>query len=151
MLRGMAARDPENADRSAAVERIQSELTTIARRGTARVRREDETLSFVDQSLLSFIRANPGCRAVDIAGHFQLNRSTVSRQLGALAEFGLIAGADADSGRGHALAVTDRGRELLDRAAGSVRAALDERLTGWSADELVLFAGMLSRYNAIDG
>ncbi|ERK69271.1 transcriptional regulator, MarR family [Leifsonia aquatica ATCC 14665] len=151
MLRGMAARDPESADRSAAVERIQSELTTIARRGTARVRREDETLSFVDQSLLSFIRANPGCRAVDIAGHFQLNRSTVSRQLGALAEFGLIAGADADSGRGHALVVTDRGRELLDRAAGSVRAALDERLTGWSADELVLFAGMLSRYNAIDG
>ncbi|MFJ3391663.1 MarR family winged helix-turn-helix transcriptional regulator [Leifsonia aquatica] len=147
----MAARDPESADRSAAVERIQSELTTIARRGTARVRREDETLSFVDQSLLSFIRANPGCRAVDIAAHFQLNRSTVSRQLGALAEFGLIAGADADSGRGHALAVTDRGRELLDRAAGSVRAALDERLTGWSAEELVLFAGMLSRYNAIDG
>lgn len=147
----MAARDPESADRCAAVERIQSELTTIARRGTARVRREDETLSFVDQSLLSFIRANPGCRAVDIAGHFQLNRSTVSRQLGALAEFGLIAGADADSGRGHALVVTDRGRELLDRAAGSVRAALDERLTGWSADELVLFAGMLSRYNAIDG
>jgi len=147
----MAARDPESADRSAAVERIQSELTTIARRGTARVRREDETLSFVDQSLLSFICANPGCRAVDIAAHFQLNRSTVSRQLGALAEFGLIAGADADSGRGHALAVTDRGRELLDRAAGSVRAALDERLTGWSADELVLFAGMLSRYNAIDG
>lgn len=147
----MAARNPESADRSAAVERIQSELTTIARRGTARVRREDETLSFVDQSLLSFIRANPGCRAVDIAAHFQLNRSTVSRQLGALAEFGLIAGADADSGRGHALAVTDRGRELLDRAAGSVRAALDERLTGWSADELVLFAGMLSRYNAIDG
>ncbi|WP_162819103.1 MarR family winged helix-turn-helix transcriptional regulator [Leifsonia aquatica] len=147
----MTARDAESADRSAAVERIQSELTTIARRGTARVRREDETLSFVDQSLLSYIRANPGCRAVDIASHFQLNRSTVSRQLGALAEFGLIAGADADTGRGHALVVTERGRASLDRAAGSVRAALDERLAGWSADELALFAGMLSRYNATDG
>ncbi|MFF2052596.1 MarR family winged helix-turn-helix transcriptional regulator [Leifsonia sp. NPDC058194] len=132
------------------MERIQTELTTIARRGTARVRREDETLSFVDQSLLSFIRGNPGCRAVDIAAHFQLNRSTVSRQLGALAEFGLIAGADADSGRGHALVVTERGRESLDRAAGSVRAALDERLAGWSADELALFAGMLARYNAAE-
>lgn len=147
----MTVRDAENTDRSAAVERIQSELTTIARRGTARVRREDETLSFVDQSLLSYIRANPGCRAVDIAAHFQLNRSTVSRQLGTLAEFGLIAGADADSGRGHALAVTDRGRASLDRAAGSVRAALDERLTGWSAEELTLFAGLLSRYNATEG
>ncbi len=151
MLGPVTARDAESADRSAAVERIQSELTTIARRGTARVRREDETLSFVDQSLLSYIRANPGCRAVDIASHFQLNRSTVSRQLGALAEFGLIAGADADTGRGHALVVTERGRASLDRAAGSVRAALDERLAGWSADELALFAGMLSRYNATDG
>lgn len=151
MLGPVTARDTESADRSAAVERIQSELTTIARRGTARVRREDETLSFVDQSLLSYIRANPGCRAVDIASHFQLNRSTVSRQLGALAEFGLIAGADADTGRGHALVVTERGRASLDRAAGSVRAALDERLAGWSADELALFAGMLARYNATDG
>lgn len=150
MLGPVTARDTESADRSAAVERIQSELTTIARRGTARVRREDETLSFVDQSLLSYIRANPGCRAVDIASHFQLNRSTVSRQLGALAEFGLIAGADADTGRGHALVVTERGRASLDRAAGSVRAALDERLAGWSADELALFAGMLARYNATD-
>ena len=151
MLGRMAVRDPESADRSAAVERIQVELTTIARRGTARVRREDEALSFVDQSLLSYIRANTGCRAVDIAGHFQLNRSTVSRQLGALAEFGLIAGADAETGRGHALAITDRGRELLDRAAVNVRRALDERLTSWSADELTLFAGMLSRYNATEG
>jgi DNA-binding MarR family transcriptional regulator len=146
----MTARDPESADRSTAVERIQAELTTIARRGTARVRREDEALSFVDQSLLSHIRANPGCRAVDIAAHFQLNRSTVSRQLGALAEFGLIATADADTGRGHALVVTDRGRDSLDRAAGSVREALGARLSGWTPEELAAFAAMLARYNATE-
>lgn len=151
MLGTVTPSAPENADRRdarPAVDRIQAELTTITRRGTARVRREDEALSFVDQSLLSHIRANPGCRAVDIAGHFQLNRSTVSRQLGALAEFGLIATTDADSGRGHALVVTDRGRASLDRAAGSVRAALAERLADWSPDELEAFAGMLERYNA---
>ncbi|WP_226656581.1 MarR family winged helix-turn-helix transcriptional regulator [Leifsonia sp. LS1] len=112
----------------------------MARHGTARVRREDETLSFVDQSLLSHIRANPGCRAVDIAAHFQLNRSTVSRQLGALAEFGLIATTDPDTDRGHVLVATDRGRASLGRAAGSVRAALDEHLAEWSLDELTTFA-----------
>lgn len=143
----MSTADDESSDRKAAVERIQRELTTIARRGTARVRRENEALSFVDQSLLAFIRDNPRVRAVDIAGHFALNRSTVSRQLGALAEFGLITSSEPDAGRGQALVLTDRGVRMLDQAADSVRAALGARLSDWPIDDLEWFAAMLTRYN----
>ena len=136
-------------DRGTSIARVQEELTTIARRGTARVRRENEALSFVDQSLLSYIGANPGCRAVDIAAHFQHNRSTVSRQLGALAEFGLIAAGDAASGRGQALRLTEQGEEAIRASSQTVLTALTDRLSGWSPDEIEAFARMLERYNDI--
>ena len=139
------------SDRDSWIARVQEELTTVARRGTARVRRESEALSFVDQSLLSYIATNPGCRAVDIAAHFQHNRSTVSRQLGALAEFGLVTASDADSarGRGQALHLTEAGEATIRSSSETVLTALTERLGGWSADEIEAFARMLERYNVI--
>ncbi|MFF1634521.1 MarR family winged helix-turn-helix transcriptional regulator [Leifsonia sp. NPDC058248] len=140
------------ASRDTSIARVQEELTTIARRGTARVRRENEALSFVDQSLLSYIAANPGCRAVEIAAHFRLNRSTVSRQLGALAEFGLIATADAGApgrGRGQALHLTAAGESAMRDSSDTVLAALTERLSGWAASDIENFARMLERYNDI--
>ncbi|GAA1440264.1 MarR family winged helix-turn-helix transcriptional regulator [Leifsonia poae] len=138
-------------DRASSIATVQEELTTIARRGTARVRRENEALSFVDQSLLSYIAANPGCRAIDIASHFQHNRSTVSRQLGALAEFGLITSADAESGRarGQALRLTPAGEASIRTSSETLLTALTERFAGWSADEIEAFARMLQRYNDI--
>ena len=143
----MSSTDPQ---RTRAIARIQAELTTVARRGTARVRRENEALSFVDQSLLSYIGANPGARAVDIATHFQLNRSTVSRQLGALAEFGLITAAEPDAGRGQALELTPAGERALEDAARVVQSALTERLADWTPADLSAFARMLERYNAAE-
>ncbi|GAB3573974.1 MarR family transcriptional regulator [Leifsonia lichenia] len=143
----MSTHPEQKADRDDIIASIGAELTTVARRGTARVRRANEALSFVDQSLLSHIGANPGCRAVDIAAHFQLNRSTVSRQLAALAEFGLVASAEPDASRGQALRLTDAGTAALRDAASTVQAALTTRLSGWTADELRAFATMLARYN----
>ncbi|MFJ8896123.1 MarR family winged helix-turn-helix transcriptional regulator [Leifsonia sp. NPDC102414] len=143
----MTTHPEQQPDRDDIIASIGAQLTTVARRGTARVRRENEALSFVDQSLLNYIGANPGCRAVDIAAHFQLNRSTVSRQLAALAEFGLVVSAEPDASRGLALRLTDAGTAALRDAASTVQAALTTRLSGWTADELRAFAGMLSRYN----
>ena len=91
------SRIPPPAGRIPAIERVHTALTTIARRGSARVRRED-AVSPVDQSLLRFIAEHPGTRAIDIAEHFGFNRSTVSRQIGALSTAGLIADAADDGG-----------------------------------------------------
>ncbi|WP_431278160.1 MarR family winged helix-turn-helix transcriptional regulator [Leifsonia poae] len=151
---------PASERRENAIARVQEELITVARRGTARVRRENEALSFVDQSLLSFIAANPGSRAVDIAAHFGLNRSTVSRQLGALAEFGLIttlpdenaeamAATDTDParGRGQALRLTEAGEHAMLTSTRVTLAALTDRLADWAPDEIDRFAALLERYN----
>jgi DNA-binding MarR family transcriptional regulator len=139
-----ASRSRENS-----IARVQDALITVARRGTARVRRENEALSFVDQSLLSYIAANPGTRATDIATHFQLNRSTVSRQLGALAEFGLITSSadSAKSARGQALRLTPAGEDAMRTSSQVVLGALTERMTDWPAADIERFAQMLERYN----
>lgn len=138
--------------RTVSIARVQRELTTIGRRGTARVRRENEALSIVDRSLLAYIREHPGCRAVEIAAHYELNRSTVSRQLAALTESGYVVNApDEHSGRGQALSITDRGAGLLDAADEALRVTMTDRLRGWSETEIAAFAGMLERYNAADG
>ncbi len=133
------------------MSRVQSALTTISRRGIARVRRANGALSDVDRSLLSHIGAHPGCRAVDIAAHFQLSRSTVSRQLGALMELGCVTtGGQPEGasslGRSQGLHLTAAGQDILSEAGRILRAALAERLADWSAEDIEDFARMLERY-----
>ena len=145
----MTASDSDDRDRT--IERVQRGLMTIGRRGTARIRRQSEPLSVVDRSILSFIDENPGARGVDIAAHFQLNRSTVSRQLGALIDEGLVAAGDAElaaGARGQALELTAEGRAAFERATRETRAAIQGRLASWSEDDLETFARLLERYNA---
>ena len=117
-------------------------------------------LSFVEHSLVSFIAANPGCRAIDIAADFSLNRSTVSRQLTGLEAAGLVAvgaggaggGGDDADGRGRPLAVTAKGEELLARSVDANRDALAERLAEWPTESVTRLADALTRLNtAFDG
>lgn len=136
--------------RDASIDRVQRELTTVGRRGTARIRRENETLSPVDRSLLAYIQGHPGCRAVEIAAHYQLNRSTVSRQLAALIEQNLVTSADGASpaaGRGVALQLTPAGEQLLVSAAEILHQDMTERLSTWTEEEIAVFATLLERYN----
>ncbi len=132
------------------IARVRRELVTLGRRGTARVRREDEVLSVVDRSLLTYIEDNPGCRAVDIATHFQLNRSTVSRQLGALLGHGYVAAYDEPAGgpRGIALRLTEVGGAAFQQSTRRVMDSVARRLEGWSQADLEAFARMLERYNS---
>lgn len=140
------------------IDTVYSELETVSRRAVARARHKSAPLSFVEHSLVTFIAANPGCRATDIAADFGLNRSTVSRQLGGLVELGLVepgAAAGAAGGtaggearRGQALVLTDRGRELLARSVDANRSALADRLAGWTAAEVDALAAALHRLNS---
>lgn len=131
------------------ITRIQAALTTISRRGSARIRRSNQALSPVDHSLLFYLRSNPRCRAVDIASHFGLNRSTVSRQLAALIELGLLE-ASADGGaitRSQQLQLTASGEKVLEESASLINGALTERLRKWSKSDIQAFAAMLDRFN----
>ncbi|MBF4600321.1 winged helix-turn-helix transcriptional regulator [Frigoribacterium sp. VKM Ac-1396] len=137
------------------IDTVYSELETVSRRAVARARHKSAPLSFVEHSLVTFIAANPGCRATDIAADFGLNRSTVSRQLGGLVELGLVepgaaavGTAGGEARRGQALALTDRGRELLARSVDANRSALADRLAGWTAAEVDALAAALHRLNS---
>jgi len=141
----------EPADRAAAIARVQDGLTTISRRGAARARRGYASLSLVDQSLVTYIGSNPSCRNVDIAAHFLLNKSTVSRQVAALIDLGLVEVNDAGGDvRGNGLRLTDAGSTLSRTIADEVLASLTERLASWTEEDLESFAGLIERFNAGD-
>lgn len=163
MATQQAGQDPSSGavgpETATAIGRIRDELTTATRRGSARARRTQPALSLVDQSLLNYIEANPGARGVDIASHFQLHKSTVSRQLKILFELGLVqfapdaapsaSGAESAAGaaRGQAIELTASGSILQAKSSAELLAALTERLAHWDSGDLETFATLLTRYN----
>jgi DNA-binding MarR family transcriptional regulator len=130
-------------------EVIHRELNTLARRVRAEAHRLHPALSFVAYTLLGHARATGGCRAVDLAALYQLDKSTVSRQVADLERRGLLE--RAPGGRGQRLRVTAAGLAELAAAAAGQREALARRLAGWDEADLRAFAGYLERYNATDG
>ena len=123
------------ADR--AVETIQHEMTVFARRARASASRLHPELSLVSYTLLGHLEERDGCRATDLAAHYALDKSTVSRQVAALERARLIERRpDADDHRVQVLQLTDAGREILAQVTDSRRAAFRERLKGWPEEDL---------------
>jgi DNA-binding MarR family transcriptional regulator len=132
-----------------AVETIQREMTRFARRARAAAGRMHPELSLVAYTLLGHLEEVGGCRATDLAAHYALDKSTVSRQVAALEHAALIERrVDPDDHRVQLLHLTDAGRTILDRVTESRRAAFRERLGEWPEDDLERFADFLVRYNA---
>ncbi len=121
-----------------------------ARRSPGSTRRTRRCRSSTSRSSPTSER-HPGCRNVDIAAHFQLNKSTVSRQVANLVDLGLVEIRDSGSDvRGQGLTLTDAGDRLRRRLADEVLAALNERLASWSEHDLQTFADLMERFNAGD-
>lgn len=135
--------------REASVDTIQRELTAFARRARAAAARLHPDLPLVSYTLLAHIDDQQGCRATDLAAHYLLDKSTVSRQIGGLEKLGLVERRpDPEDHRVHVLHPTDAGTRVLAATQASRRAAYQERLKDWSADDLARFATYLLRYNA---
>ncbi|MFD8200204.1 MarR family winged helix-turn-helix transcriptional regulator [Streptomyces sp. NPDC059701] len=133
----------------AAVETIQREMTAFARRARASAGRMHPELSLVSYTLLGHLEERDGCRATDLAAHYALDKSTVSRQVAALERVGLVERrVDPDDHRVQVLHLTDAGRSILAQVTESRRTAFRERLADWSAEDLTRFAAYLERYNA---
>ncbi|MFG2573891.1 MarR family winged helix-turn-helix transcriptional regulator [Streptomyces sp. NPDC048481] len=135
-----------------AVETIQREMTSFARRARASAGRLHPELSLVSYTLLGHLEESDGCRATDLAAHYALDKSTVSRQVAALERAGLIARRqDPDDHRVQVLHLTDAGQRILAQVTESRRTAFHERLAGWAPGDLERFARYLVRYNAGPG
>ncbi|MFJ9038850.1 MarR family winged helix-turn-helix transcriptional regulator [Streptomyces sp. NPDC102406] len=136
------------ADRASAVETIQRELTSFARRARATAARMHPELSLVSFTLLSHLDERGGCRATDLAAHYALDKSTVSRQVAALERAGLVMRrVDPDDHRVQVLLPTPAGAEILAQVTVSRRQMFGERLADWSVRDLARFAAYLERYN----
>jgi DNA-binding MarR family transcriptional regulator len=146
---GAGTADGVTAD--AAVETIQREMTVFARRARASAGRMHPELSLVSYTLLGHLEDAGGCRATDLAAHYSLDKSTVSRQVSALERAGWIdRRMDPEDHRVQVLQLTEAGTEILAQVTRSRRTAFRERLTGWSGEDLARFASYLLRYNATD-
>ncbi|MFF4573837.1 MarR family winged helix-turn-helix transcriptional regulator [Streptomyces sp. NPDC001410] len=124
-------------------------MTTFARRARASAGRMHPELSLVSYTLLGHLEESSGCRATDLAAHYALDKSTVSRQVAALERAGLIERRlDPEDHRVQVLHLTEAGQEILAQVTRSRRTAFRERLAGWAEEDLTRFAAYLERYNA---
>lgn len=140
------------ADRDESIEIIQREMTAFARRARATAARMHPELSLVSFTLLSHLEYQGGCRATDLAAHYTLDKSTISRQVGALEKAGLVERRlDPADHRVHVLHLTERGVAVLAQVTDSRRVAFRERLAGWGEGDLERFAAYLLRYNQAGG
>ncbi|MEV5759426.1 MarR family winged helix-turn-helix transcriptional regulator [Streptomyces tendae] len=143
---------PGGCPAETAVETIQREMTVFARRARASAGRMHPELSLVSYTLLGHLEERDGRRATDLAAHYALDKSTVSRQVSALERAGLIERrVDPDDHRVQVLHLTESGRQALDRVTERRRTAFRERLADWAEEDLLRFAGYLERYNAWPG
>ncbi|MEU3901128.1 MarR family winged helix-turn-helix transcriptional regulator [Streptomyces sp. NPDC045251] len=140
---------PGDRTADAAVETIQREMTAFARRARASAGRMHPELSLVSYTLLGHLEERDGCRATDLAAHYALDKSTVSRQVSTLERAGLVERrVDPDDHRVQVLHLTDAGRRILAQVTESRRASVRERLVDWSEEDLARFSAYLERYNA---
>ncbi|TWV31094.1 winged helix-turn-helix transcriptional regulator [Streptomyces misionensis] len=124
-------------------------MTVFARRARASAGRMHPELSLVSYTLLGHLEESGGCRATDLAAHYALDKSTVSRQVAALERAGLIERRlDPEDHRVQVLQLTEAGQEILGQVTLRRRAAVRERLVDFPEEDLVRFAAYLERYNA---
>ncbi|MFE6197801.1 MarR family winged helix-turn-helix transcriptional regulator [Streptomyces sp. NPDC057838] len=127
-------------------------MTVFARRARAAAGRMHPELSLVSYTLLGHLQEEGGCRATDLAAHYALDKSTVSRQVAALERAGLVERRpDPRDHRVQVLDLTRAGRRVLARVTESRRAVVRERLAHWPEEDLTRFADYLVRYNAGSG
>jgi DNA-binding MarR family transcriptional regulator len=134
--------------REAALEDLYQGLSRLVRR--ARDLGDDlhPGLSLVAYTLLAQIDVAPEARAADLAAHFGLDKSTVSRQLEQLISAGLLRREGERPGRrGCCLALTSTGQQHLAAAAQAVRCQLAEWLTDWDERDVAAFGQLISRFN----
>ncbi|MEU1039440.1 MarR family winged helix-turn-helix transcriptional regulator [Streptomyces sp. NPDC005551] len=123
-------------------------MTAFARRARASAGRMHPELSLVSYTLLGHLEERGGCRATDLAAHYALDKSTVSRQVAALERAGLVERRlDPEDHRVQVLHLTQAGTAILVQVTESRRTAFRERLDGWSEEDLARFAEYLLRYN----
>jgi DNA-binding MarR family transcriptional regulator len=135
-------------DRKDDVETVYRALTTMVRQSQQLSGELHPGLSLPAYTVLTQVAAEPGTRSRDLAHHFALDKSTVSRQVDQLESGGRPRRAGERPGRrGSVLEVTVQGQRQLDLAAGAIRQTLANRMAGWGDGDIARFATLLQAFN----
>ncbi len=87
-------------------------------------------------------------RATDLAAYFGVGKATMSRQLRALCELGLIVrDPDPADGRASLVQITDEGRARFTRVRDARRAQYMSKLADWDRTEVAELARLLHQLN----
>lgn len=127
------------------IERVYRDLALISRRARARNAAVEPSLSFVEHTLLAHVESAGG-RAADLVELFGMDKSTISRQLAALAAAGYLERGARQGRAGQDLRVTESGRRVLRRATDAQLEVIAARVSGWCAEDLHALADLLDRF-----
>ncbi|WP_370468354.1 MarR family winged helix-turn-helix transcriptional regulator [Streptacidiphilus sp. P02-A3a] len=135
--------------RAESIDAIQRELTAFARRSRSQASQIHPGLTLVTYAILDLLRERGGCRGTDLAAHFMLDKSTVSRQVTALERLGLVErSTDPEDQRGQIIRTSTQGSALLQSVSEQRRLAFLSRLADWPDEDLERFASYLTTYNS---
>ncbi len=117
-----------------AEEAVMAATVRVGRR--LRQRLPGDEVEFTSLALLKMVAHAGPLRLTALAAGLDLDASTVSRQVRALEERGLIERTtDPDDGRASRLAVTESGRRSLEEGAQRRRALIGEVIADWSDED----------------
>lgn len=131
---------------------VEREVALMFRRGRARSaelsRRVHPRLEGVAYSMLGYLYQVGQVRVTDVGAHFGIGKATVSRQIKALEEFGLVAReSDPLDGRVSLVSLTEDGAQRYRRAYEGRLAEFRELLGTWEPADLAQFATLLAKFN----
>ncbi|MFJ8644650.1 MarR family winged helix-turn-helix transcriptional regulator [Streptomyces sp. NPDC093546] len=132
---------------------LERELSVLLRRARAQsgemAREVHPELEPAAYGLLVRLDATGSQRATDLAAYFGVGKATMSRQLRALEDLGLVARApDPDDGRASLVRLTDEGRARFRHVRDARRARYRRKLAGWDRAEVAELARLLHQLNA---
>ncbi len=148
----MTTRSADRTDRTTATRTLERELSTLLRR-LRRVVAERATEVHPDLQpaaywILTHLEHHGSQRAATMAEHLELDKGAVSRHVQHLLDLGLLDRTpDPEDGRATLLSLSADAARRLAAVDEHRRQWFDEALGSWDDDELVGFAGSLSRYN----
>jgi DNA-binding MarR family transcriptional regulator len=136
----------------ASVESIERELTLLVRRAQKVHLRGGPTEQVVERAaygILAWLQDTGPLRPSELAGHFHLHASTITRQVASLEQAGLVTREpDAEDRRALRLRLTERGQKVLSTTRAERRGVVRSLLQSWSAEDLANFATLLAAFNA---
>lgn len=131
------------------VERIELQLALLARALEAAQKKRVYPLERAHYLLIDLIERTGPLPVGELARQLLLDDSTVTRQIGAMAELGLIKRtASREDRRIAVIDVTAKARSLAAETRSRRRGRIDVLLQDWSEDERLSFAHMIERLNA---